>query len=69
MRTVAGETRRVASEVRRQTGHEHVRRTGSAILVVNHISLLDPFSVARFGWDAGRIPGFLVKDSLFWGAH
>ncbi|MBA2389261.1 MAG: 1-acyl-sn-glycerol-3-phosphate acyltransferase [Geodermatophilaceae bacterium] len=46
-------------------GKQHVPSTGGVILIVNHISLLDPFSLARFIWDAGRIPRFLVKESLF----
>lgn len=46
-------------------GLEHVPRTGGVIMVVNHVSKLDPFTVARFVWDAGRIPRFLIKESVF----
>lgn len=49
----------------RWAGLQHLPATGGVILVVNHVSKLDPFSVARFTWDAGRIPRFLVKESLF----
>jgi 1-acyl-sn-glycerol-3-phosphate acyltransferase len=94
---VAGKTRRVASAVRRLTGHggrgrlgfwlrlsvivvrpvtramfrfrwdglQYMPPRGGVILVVNHISKLDPFTVARFTWDAGRIPRFLIKEALF----
>lgn len=44
---------------------EHLPPTGGVILVVNHVSLLDPFTVARFTWDSGRIPRFMIKESLF----
>ncbi|MGI8694480.1 MAG: lysophospholipid acyltransferase family protein [Geodermatophilaceae bacterium] len=46
-------------------GQQHLPPTGGVILVVNHVSLLDPFTVARFTWDAGRIPRFMIKESLF----
>lgn len=49
----------------RWAGTQHVPRTGGVMLVVNHVSLLDPFTVARFTWDAGRIPRFMIKESLF----
>ncbi len=49
----------------RWSGADNVPADGGVILVVNHISKLDPFTVARFTWDAGRIPRFLIKDSLF----
>jgi len=46
-------------------GLHHVPRSGGVILVLNHVSKLDPFTVARFTWDAGRIPRFMIKESLF----
>jgi 1-acyl-sn-glycerol-3-phosphate acyltransferase len=49
----------------RWRGREHMPKTGGAIVVVNHISYVDPLSFARFVWDSGRIPRFLAKDSLF----
>lgn len=39
--------------------------TGPAIIVVNHVSHLDPFLVAKMSIDAGRTPRFLAKDSIF----
>jgi 1-acyl-sn-glycerol-3-phosphate acyltransferase len=38
---------------------------GPAILVINHVSYADPFVVARYVYDAGRVPRFLAKRSLF----
>lgn len=49
----------------RWIGLEHVPPTGGVILVVNHLSQIDPVTVAAFGWDAGRLPRFMVKDSVF----
>ncbi len=44
---------------------ERIPRTGPAIVIVNHISHLDPFLVARFMVDSGRLPRFLAKRSIF----
>jgi len=44
---------------------ERIPRTGPAIVIVNHISHIDPFLVARFILDAGRVPRFLAKRSIF----
>lgn len=44
---------------------ERVPSSGPAIVIVNHISHADPFMVARFVLDAGRVPRFLAKDSIF----
>ena len=49
----------------RWRGREHMPKTGGAIVVVNHVSYIDPLAFARFVWDSGRIPRFLAKDSLF----
>jgi 1-acyl-sn-glycerol-3-phosphate acyltransferase len=49
----------------RWRGREHMPQTGGAIVVVNHISYVDPLTFARFVWDSGRIPRFLAKASLF----
>lgn len=49
----------------RWRGREHVPQTGGTILVTNHISYADPLVFARYVWDSGRIPRFLIKDSLF----
>lgn len=38
---------------------------GGAIVVVNHISHIDPFLVAKMVLDGARRPRFLAKDSIF----
>ena len=38
---------------------------GGAILVVNHVSHVDPFLVAKMVIDGARRPRFLAKDSIF----
>jgi 1-acyl-sn-glycerol-3-phosphate acyltransferase len=44
---------------------ELIPQTGSAILVTNHVSHVDPFYVAKMVLDSGRVPRFLAKDSIF----
>lgn len=46
-------------------GQERIPRTGGAILVLNHISHLDPVVDAVFVHRNKRVPRFLAKDSLF----
>jgi 1-acyl-sn-glycerol-3-phosphate acyltransferase len=50
---------------RRWIGLERIPATGPAIVAVNHVSYADPLIFARFIWDAGRVPRFLAKASLF----
>jgi 1-acyl-sn-glycerol-3-phosphate acyltransferase len=38
---------------------------GPMIIVVNHVSHVDPFLVAKFVLDAARTPRFLAKESIF----
>jgi len=53
---------------RREVWHaERIPAQGPAILVTNHISITDPVSFARAVWDAGRIPQFLAKNTLYRG--
>jgi 1-acyl-sn-glycerol-3-phosphate acyltransferase len=47
------------------TGAENVRREGGVLLVMNHVSHLDPPVDAVFVHRNGRVPRFLAKDSLF----
>jgi 1-acyl-sn-glycerol-3-phosphate acyltransferase len=49
----------------RQTGAENIRREGGVLLVMNHISHIDPPIDAVFVHRNGRVPRFLAKDSLF----
>jgi len=46
---------------------ERIPATGGVLLVANHVSVLDPLACARLVWDAGRVPHFLAKDSVFKG--
>ena len=50
---------------RRWAGLDRIPATGPAIVAVNHISYADPLIFARFIWDAGRVPRYLAKESLF----
>jgi len=50
---------------RRWAGLDRIPITGPAIVAVNHISYADPLIFARFIWDAGRVPRYLAKASLF----
>ena len=45
-------------------GGEHVP-DGGAVVVVNHVSHVDPLVFAHFLYDHGRLPRFLAKDSVF----
>jgi 1-acyl-sn-glycerol-3-phosphate acyltransferase len=46
---------------------ERLPRTGPVLLVVNHVSVLDPLACARLVYDHGRIPHFLAKEAVFKG--
>ena len=46
---------------------ERIPPTGGVLLVANHVSVLDPLACARLVWDAGRVPRFLAKESVFRG--
>ena len=46
-------------------GADHLPREGGVVVVPNHISHVDPFVVAHFLYDQGRLPRFLAKASLF----
>ena len=46
---------------------ERIPATGPVLLVINHISILDPLACARLVWDNGRVPHFLAKESVFRG--
>lgn len=56
---IAPLTRRDWREQRKIPAH------GGVVLVVNHISNVDPLAVGQFVAFAGRWPRFLAKDSLF----
>jgi 1-acyl-sn-glycerol-3-phosphate acyltransferase len=44
---------------------ERIPEHGPMILVTNHVSHVDPFLVSKFVLDAGRVPRFLAKESIF----
>jgi 1-acyl-sn-glycerol-3-phosphate acyltransferase len=44
---------------------EKIPAKGGFILVINHISEVDPLIVAHLVWDHGRIPHYLAKSGLF----
>jgi 1-acyl-sn-glycerol-3-phosphate acyltransferase len=46
---------------------ERIPVTGPVLLVVNHVSVLDPLACARLVFDRGRIPHFLAKEAVFKG--
>ncbi|WP_110206006.1 lysophospholipid acyltransferase family protein [Nocardioides daejeonensis] len=39
--------------------------TGGCVVVVNHVSHLDPLTTAHFVYDHGRLPRYLAKAGLF----
>ncbi len=47
------------------SGAEHLRRPGGVLLVMNHVSHIDPPVDAVFVHRNGRVPRFLAKESLF----
>jgi 1-acyl-sn-glycerol-3-phosphate acyltransferase len=50
---------------RENRGAERIPRQGGAILVLNHVSHIDPMYDAVFVHKLRRVPRFLAKDSLF----
>lgn len=47
------------------TGGENIPESGGCILVMNHISHLDPLTAAHIVYDHGRLPRYLAKSGLF----
>ena len=50
---------------RRWAGAEHLPQAGGFVACSNHISHLDPFTLAHFLVDNGCPPRFLAKESVF----
>lgn len=44
---------------------EKLPHTGGCIVVLNHITHIDPFTAAHFVYDHGRLPRYLAKSGLF----
>ncbi|HEX4017542.1 MAG TPA: lysophospholipid acyltransferase family protein [Frankiaceae bacterium] len=50
---------------RRWYGQDNVPATGGVIIAANHLSWVDPFTLGHFVYQAGRIPRFMAKESIF----
>jgi len=46
-------------------GQEHLPPRGGLVVVTNHVSHLDPLTLAHFLFDNDRLPRFLAKESVF----
>lgn len=46
-------------------GREHLPPRGGIVVVTNHVSHLDPLTLAHFLFDSARLPRFLAKESVF----
>lgn len=46
-------------------GADQVPQQGGVIIAANHVSTLDPLTIAHFLYDNGRLPRFLAKSTLF----
>lgn len=44
---------------------DRIPQTGPMIIVINHVSHVDPFLAAKFVLDAARVPRILAKESIF----
>ncbi len=55
----------LATTIRDWDGGENIPESGGFILVLNHISHLDPFMAAHLVYDHGRLPRYLAKSGLF----
>ena len=50
---------------RERSGWEQLPAEGGVIVAANHVSIVDPMTVAQAVYDAGRLPHYLAKDTLF----
>lgn len=46
-------------------GAERIPKSGGVILAANHVGYVDPFALGLYVLEAGRVPKFLAKSSLF----
>ena len=44
---------------------DRIPATGGVIIAINHISHIDTVLMARLVWQSGRVPRFLVKNTMF----
>lgn len=50
---------------REWTDGEKIPATGGCVVAVNHVSHIDPLTLAHFLYDHGRLVRYLAKDALF----
>lgn len=55
----------VATTTRDWIDGENIPATGGCIIVLNHVSHLDPLTAAHLVYDHGRLPHYLAKSGLF----
>jgi 1-acyl-sn-glycerol-3-phosphate acyltransferase len=55
----------LAAVSRTWTDGEKIPAAGGCLVVLNHISHLDPLFAAHFVYDHGRVPRYLAKSGLF----
>lgn len=46
-------------------GGDNIPASGGCVVAVNHISQIDPLTLAHFLYDHGRLPRYLTKDGLW----
>ncbi len=44
---------------------EKIPATGGCVIVLNHVTKIDPLTAAHFVYDHGRLPRYLAKNDLF----
>jgi 1-acyl-sn-glycerol-3-phosphate acyltransferase len=55
----------VATTTHEWIGGENIPSTGGCIIVLNHVSYVDPLTAAHLVYDHGRLPHYLAKSGLF----
>ena len=55
----------LATTKRTWIGGENIPEKGGCVLVLNHVSHVDPLTAAHLVYDHGRIPHYLAKSGLF----
>ena len=55
----------VSTTTQEWVGGENIPATGGCIIVLNHVSHVDPLTAAHLVYDHGRLPHYLAKSGLF----
>lgn len=55
----------VATTKHEWVGGENIPTSGGCIIVLNHVSHVDPLTAAHLVYDHGRLPHYLAKSGLF----